>query len=368
MKRFLKTVLLFVLPVALLCALFGAALWKSGELRTNEDLESAYAAGEVRLLGLAYRDETRALKQHTASQRAAEVLVLSSSRGMQFRGGFFETDSFFNAGGALPYIPQALWFLQHMPEDALPLHLLLVLDQYFYNPDFGTENTVRDFYPYNYAATDRSYAFRRLFGDRLDGKYTLLQVLQTPADVAGMAAAGRGAGFYADGSYSYGTAVEHPEKSADWQFADTLSRIARGTSRFEWGDAPSAYDVQATQELLAFCAQKGIAVTAILPPYAPTVWQTMQQTGKYGYIAGIVPALQPTFVQYGFELFDYSDLPETTDEQYIDGFHGSDRVYADVCLHLAQDSSLLRDYFDTKKLQALFDGAGNPRTVALPDA
>ena len=45
-----------------------------------------------------------------------------------------------------------------------------------------------------------------------------------------------------------------------------------------------------------------------------------------------------------------------------------DRVYADVCLHLAQDSSLLRDYFDTEKLQALFDGAGNPRTVALPDA
>ncbi|MBD9280923.1 MAG: hypothetical protein EGS70_11185, partial [Clostridiales bacterium] len=49
--------------------------------------------------------------------------------------------------------------------------------------------------------------------DYLDGKYSLLHVLGTQDGVYGMSAAGRGAGFYADGSYTYGTAVLHPEKS-----------------------------------------------------------------------------------------------------------------------------------------------------------
>ena len=121
-----------------------------------------------------------------------------------------------------------------------------------------------------------------------------------------------------------------------------------------------------TEALLAFCARTGIEVTAFLPPYAPSVWQRMQETGQYGYIPATFAALETMFARYGFEVFDYSYLPETNDSQYVDGFHGSDRVYAALCARLAEDSLLLGAQFDSAALTALFTAQGNPLTVSLP--
>ena len=73
------------------------------------------------------------VKQAVANARGADVLVLGTSRSMQLRGAFFASDSFYNAGGGIAYISQAQVFLENMPPDARPKHLLLVLDQYFYN-------------------------------------------------------------------------------------------------------------------------------------------------------------------------------------------------------------------------------------------
>ena len=182
----------------------------------------------------------------------------------------------------------------------------------------------------------------------------------------GKTAAGRGAGFYADGSYTYGTAVLHPEKSVDAEFKDTFQRIAKNTNRFEYGETPDAESLAQTEALLAFCARAGIEVTAFLPPYAPSVWQRMQETGQYGYIPATFASLETMFARYGFEVFDYSYLPETNDSQYVDGFHGSDRVYAALCARLAEDSLLLGAQFDSAALTALFTAQGNPLTVSLP--
>ena len=183
----------------------------------------------------------------------------------------------------------------------------------------------------------------------LDGKYSLLHVLGTQDGVYGMSAAGRGAGFYADGSYTYGTAVLHPEKSVDAEFKDTFQRIAKNTNRFEYGETPDAESLAQTEALLA-----------------PSVWQRMQETGQYGYIPATFASLETMFARYGFEVFDYSYLPETNDSQYVDGFHGSDRVYAALCARLAEDSLLLGAQFDSAALTALFTAQGNPLTVSLP--
>ena len=42
----------------------------------------------------------------------------------------------------------------------------------------------------------------------------------------------------------------------------------------------------------------------------------MQETGQYGYIPATFAALETMFARYGFEVFDYSYLPETNDSQY----------------------------------------------------
>ena len=360
MKRFLKTVALFFAPVALLAGLFGAALVRSGELAPMEEVRAAVAEGRLTLFGFAYRENTRAFKQAVAAARGAKVLVLGTSRSMQLRGDFFETDSFYNAGGGMAYVSQAQVFLENLPESARPRHLLLVLDQYFYNTGWSSiEPDDSGMLPPD-TEPDAVASLRHMLWDYADGKFSLLGVLSTPKGVYGLTAAARGAGFYADGSYTYGSALLHPEQSDDADFADTFDRIYRGTSRFEWGDEPEARCLAETRDLLAYCAAQGIEVTAFLPPYAPRVWQQMQRTGKYGYIAGAVSALEEMFAQYGFEVFDYSYLPETKDDQYVDGFHGSDRVYAAVCARLARDSSLMGELFDYDGLMARFRSPGSP--------
>lgn len=47
MKRFLKCAALFLAPLALLCGVFFAAVWRSGELCDYEAGAHASAAGEI---------------------------------------------------------------------------------------------------------------------------------------------------------------------------------------------------------------------------------------------------------------------------------------------------------------------------------
>lgn len=367
MKRFLKTLALFFAPAVLVVGLFGAALARSGELAPMEEVRRAALEGRLSLFGFAYRENTRTFKQAVADARGAEVLVLGTSRSMQLRGGFFQTDSFYNAGGGIAYLSQVQPFLEHLPEGARPKRLLLVLDQYFFNAQW------RSYEPDDSAAlapdttADAVTSLRHMMWDYGDGKFSLLHVLRAPEGVYGLAAAARGAGFYADGSYTYGSALLHPEQSLDAGFADTFSRIDQLTDRFEGGDVPDEEAFAETRALLEYCAANGIGVTAFLPPYAPGVWSRMQQSGNYQYIPAAFSVLQELFAEYGFEVFDYSLLPETGDGQYVDGFHGSDRVYAAICARLARDSALMGDLFEEEKLTALYRAPGNPLTVTLEE-
>lgn len=363
LKRFLKTLSLFMIPVVLFVGLFAAALLRSGELVPAERIEQAAREGTLHLFGYAYRDDARTFKQAVANDRAAEVLVLGTSRSMQLHGEFFETDSFYNAGGAVAYLSQAQVFLENMPADALPRRLILVLDQYFFNENWaGSEPWDSDVLR-EYSAPAPYYAFRRTMADYLAGKYSLWDVLTAPEGVYGMAAAGRASGFLPDGSYTYGTTNDVPEKTLDYQFRDSMRRINMNTGRFEYGDAVWEKSLDTLRSLLSFCKAHDIKVTAFMPPYAPSVYAYMQQVGQYGYIPAAAQKAGDILHEYGFEFFDFTVMPETNDEQYEDGFHGSDRVYAALCAHLARDSEFLRPILDEEKLTALFLSEGHPRNL-----
>lgn len=168
MKRFLKILALFLAPVILLLGMFSLALVRSGELTPTADIEAAALDGGLELFGLAYRDDTRALKQAVANARGADVLVLGTSRSMQLRGAFFASDSFYNAGGGIAYISQAQVFLENMPPDARPKHLLLVLDQYFYNETWTSIEPEDSAALRPYTQPDAFYALRRALADYLD--------------------------------------------------------------------------------------------------------------------------------------------------------------------------------------------------------
>ena len=86
----------------------------------------------------------------------------------------------------------------------------------------------------------------------------------------------------------------------------------------------------------------------------------MEQTGKYGYFDWIIKILNELCEPYGYEVYDFSYMPETADAEYIDGYHGGDRAYARLTLELAQQSETLAGLIDTDYLTAALQPGDNP--------
>ena len=363
MKKFLAIVALFLAPVLLVVGVFGWAVYASGEWRTEEEIAARVLAGEPAFLGLAYRDNTRYYKHLVAGGRAAELLVLGTSRSMQLHGEFFTETSFYNAGGAANYVHEYRFFLENLPEEALPSTLLLVLDQYFFEEGWSAAEALPAL-DYSHYSFDPRAALTRSLQDWAGGKYSLAAALRPAPDTYGMAAVGRGSGFYADGSYSYGRLMDHPETGTDLGFHDSFDRIARGVNRFEWAAEVYGPSLAEMDRLLEFCAQHGIQAAAVLPPYAPSVYRRMAESGNYAYLAALPAALEARFAPYGFEVFDFTYMPNTLDAEYVDGYHGGDRVYARLALELAGKSSLLAGKIDTAYLTAALAESGNPLRLA----
>lgn len=363
MKKFLACVALFLAPVLLVLGLFGGAVYASGEWRAEEEIAARVLAGEPAFLGLAYRDNTRYYKHLVASGKSAELLVLGTSRSMQLHSEFFTTANFYNAGGGANYIHEYQFFLENLPVDALPQTLLLVLDQYFFEEGWSAVELLPEL-DYSHYSFQPGAALSSSLQDWAAGKYSLLAALRRQPYVYGMAAVGRGSGFYADGSYSYGKLMDHPEQGTDVGFHDSFDRIARGENRFEYAAEVYEPSLETLDRLLAFCAQHGIQVVGILPPYAPSVYARMMETGLYGYIFLLPDALRARFAPHGFELFDFTNMPATQDAEYIDGYHGGDRVYARLTQELAAQSRLLAGQVDTEYLAAALQESGNPLRLA----
>ena len=364
MKRFLAVVALFLVPVLAVCGVFGLAVYASGEWYTEEQITEMVMNGEPAFFGLAYRDNTRYYKHLVAGAKAADLLVLGTSRSMQFHSEFFTTDSFYNAGGGAGYINEFQFFLENLPEESLPDKLIMVMDQYLFNQAWTGTGGMPQAFDYGHYEFDATKALFSAMRDWAQGKYSLRDVFASHPNVYGMAAVGRGSGYNADGSYDYGRLMDYPEEGTDVGFHDTYDRILRGINRFEPAEYVYPVSTEKVEQLLAWCNERQIEVVLIIPPYAPSVWERMEETGKYGYFDWIPKILNELCAPYGYEVYDFSYMPETSDDEYIDGYHGGDRVYARLTLELAQQSETLAGLIDTDYLNAALQPGANPLLLA----
>lgn len=70
---------------------------------------------------------------------------------------------------------------------------------------------------------------------------------------------------------------------------------------------------------------------------------------------GINEACKSMFDKYHYLFFDFLDgeILGLGDEDYVDGFHGGDVVYAEIVRRLAMNSDLLSTYIDLRKIEDL---------------
>lgn len=66
----------------------------------------------------------------------------------------------------------------------------------------------------------------------------------------------------------------------------------------------------------------------------------MEQNGGYGYLDTLYEEVARRFAGYGWEFYDFTAV-DSADDEYLDGFHGGDRVYAKIALNLSGNSEIL---------------------------
>jgi len=365
-KRFLRLLAVFLLPVVLLYALFAGALAATRERAGLDEITAAAADGTLVLYGTSHHENFAAFKLRAAAQKKAALLVLGTSRSMQLRSEFFSTDSFYNAGGGVRTMADYEDFLSRLPADALPETLLLVLDQNMFNTTWR-ESSPTD--PQSYGELTLDFAdwvdtLLRTGFDYGNGKFALRDVLRARDGVYGMAAAASGTGFAADGSYRYGKNAEKNLDDPQRNFSATYRNIDFGELRFAYGDTPDALALSQLSSLLDWCAGKNIRVVGLLPPFPPSVTARMKANGGYAYLDQLYGAIAPLFAAHGGEFYDFTVM-DAPDEEYLDGFHGGDRVYARIALALGQESMILGKSVNSVTLRQLLDTTWqNPRSLS----
>ncbi len=376
-RSFAVRVLLFVTPIAIVLALPIYVLVLGGEM-SPLDLDSVARRHEVTkelvLFGPAYTNINKPYKVRAATGAKARVLVVGSSRSMQFRASFFPRDvSFYNAGGSVSKIGHLRKLLERFPKERQPEIVFVALDQWFFNPkteaSFEAEWDAQVDAKNDVLGVFQS-SWANVYADFVAGKFTLAQIASSRHEAIGINAIVLENGFRNDGSYFYGAVTNHPENpnaDPDRRFALSLARARAGSTRFEYASQVDAGVVVELGRFLDEAKSRGIHVVGFLTSYAPTVIGEMRAIGKSSYIEQIDPTVRPLFAARGFSFFDFTDLSPlgSSDQEFIDGVHASEYAHLRMVRAMLEADSTLARYTSRAHIDALATSSKGP--LALSD-
>lgn len=348
MKRLVTYLILFLIPIALLFSFPLFILGASGEFDSIEKvfIQQQKSSAPV-LAGYAYSDHWGYGKLKATLNRAPKVLVLGTSRAMQFRSYFF-SKSFYNAGGGVRTIKHFLEFLSQIPKGNEPELLIIGLDQNFFNADWDWP--FYGIYQAPSPITARLKVFvnlwHKVYFDYFKKKIDLRKIVKPDPEIKkiGLNAIMKNDGYRNDGSYQWF------DRSASEKYQAAFAEIAHSKGVFVHGKEVSPEAVEALEVFLNECRRRNIFVVGYLPPFAPLVYQKMtSKKAAYSYLEKLPKALIPLFEETQFDFYDFTH-PKTLgfgDEEYIDGLHASERVYRKLFLLIVQNNPQLQSFADS---------------------
>jgi hypothetical protein len=377
MKIFLAKVFIFTLLIALTMSFPAYVLLYSGETMPLEKVIDLQLSSNEVIYGPAYNNFIERYKFLTVIKRKPRVIALGTSRIMQFSSLFFnDGDIFYNAGGGADKISHFRYFLDKIPKKIQPEIIIVGLDQWFFNynwdPLKGDNYQERFLDESNFGKVIVKNTFN-VWRDFAVGKITLTNIAKIRsggANMVGLNAFVRGNGLRSDGSYYYKEIIDNGGMGwvdyADYQFQDTLSRIKTGTNRFEYGQSVNKPAVDELQRFLSLCAERNVYVIGVLPSFAPRIYKALHsRQAQYAYLFDLKDILTPLFERYNFELYDFTSIDRLSagDNEFIDGFHGSEKIYLRMLIEMLRLNSRLNDYADLENLTRELNNSKNDLEV-----
>lgn len=362
--RLLAKLAVFSVPIAAFCAAPIWALDRVGELRCLDIPQVAkdQAADNNVIYGPAYTDCAQQLKMEGTLAAKTEVLLIGTSRSLQVRKQLFRVP-FYNAGAATSRAGDLRRFLAKIPENTQPRVIVVLLDQFLLNADTDA-HVGAEYRPLDEALTSCvspagfvAENWPRVWRDLLARKVSVDLVLHPGRpDHLGVRAKVLDSGYRGDGSFRI-TGRE--------SFDEVRDRMAKGKRRYEPGTEPSAAMVEEIEGFLVDAAARKIRVVAILPPYAPTIYDEMQAQGRWTYVDKVHAALAPRFAAHGHTVWDYSDTRSLglSDAEFYDGFHPSERACAAIFADVAKKDEVMAGVVDSAGIARMMQESTDPLSI-----
>jgi hypothetical protein len=356
MKKFLLRLAVFMMPMLLFLAVPVYVLYRSGENFVDPD--EIINDSRKHIAGYAYSESNYSyIKWKTfASGESRKVIALGSSRVLQFRDEMF-TSSFYNAGYTVSGIRDYINFLKIIPKEKYPEYLIISLDQWMYNEAWDNmkgESVKKDKWSTAYVKNPDFTILKNVWGDLIDGKINFKFARKKDAiQYIGLNGVINKKGIRNDGSMDYGNQLDLLRKDTTDHYKDTYTRMKLGVRRFEFATRVHPKAIAETRRILEFCKKNNIKLIAILPPFGDKVYQKMLESGQYGYLPKIYPAIAPLFKKYDAELYDFSKVSDcnSNDNETIDGFHGSEVTYGKILVEILKSGSKLNEITNLNQLQ-----------------
>lgn len=360
MAKFIRNIILFILPLLLLVAVTIPVFFMArgtGEFNSITESAEEQRKNHNCVIGLGYNEQTTYYKLLNANYYHAPIISLGTSRVMQFKEVFFSSE-FYNCGGAVGgNYNEYMNFLENL--DYTPETVIVGLDAWVFNDAWNIGcATYESFQEIEEVDRGTIPLMKSIFKDWFSGKWKAADLNLYPGNI-GFNGRVKDNSFMYDGSYYYGDLYRDPSSSWDYEFVDTQNRISNGVSRFEWGNHIDEDTLKQLENLLSYCKDNDIRVIGFLAPFAPSIYDLMDESGNYGYLGEINPACTELFNKYGFEFYDYMDggKLDLTDEYFIDGFHGSEIVYGNILKDMVVHNSSVEKYVDIGQIDEFINHA-----------
>lgn len=353
-KKFVKR---FIMINALIVCLVIASIYMIAEIfKENYSDKEILQDYENVLYGSAFKDGGL-IKLDIVKDKKPAVIALGSSRVMQFRADFFRGRDFYTLGGLGSSIDELEYTWSKIKVTYIPKVVIIGIDPWWLNPNMKQVNRL-----INNSEDDVKY---KIINELKRNKKMRRQLLHLDEikdkdelggrKNIGLNAAVNGNGYrLSDGSYQYGKIIKDKEDN-ETRFKSTYERLEKGAigDRFVWCDTISDSELKKLKKLLQDINESGAEEVVFFPPFPHEVYSYMDNNVHFhDYLHDYMYGVNQICSELEIPCYNFCDLALTgaSDDEAVDGFHGSDVAYARITALLGRDAPLSR-YVDYEKTQ-----------------
>lgn len=290
------------------------------------------------------------IKFKIIEEKQPAVVAIGSSRVMQFRADYFKNADFYTMGGTSGSIEEAQETFNRIKSVYVPQIVILGIDLWWLNPKVDHRSHLEEREKiYN----SKSMQYFQLFSylkDDTDMRMVLFNTstikdrdyLGNRINV-GLSAAVKSNGFrLSDGSYQEGEIIgQNP--SLETKLSDIYQRMDKGNRFFNWNQDIDYDELKKLKQLIQDMKSNGVHVVVFLPPFPNEIYSAMCHDEHYStFLSEFEKSLENLCTEEEVYFADCSNLAwlGASDNECIDGFHGSETAYARIIYKMLEDEKL----------------------------